>query len=323
MKKKAKVLALLTALMGFLISCGAQDMGISSTVNGIGKAESGNVSYDSVYEYGEEEYDYAGTAGNSGGNASYGESGETEILTGEKLVYTCELTLQTLDYDTCVRTIRKNISNYGGFIEDETESDSAYRWYYENYVKKNGTRTLSLTIRIPSENYDTFLETLEGNGKIISKSSYVENISRQYYETDAMIKALEIQQDRLLAMMEQAVSIEDMITIEERLSEVQYQLSIYKNRLSSMDADVKYSTVTIHVEEVMEYIQDETPVKQNTFSDRLVNTLKSTWEFFLDMLEGILFLCIRLLPIALVAGVIGMIIRLCVRSHKKKKAKKS
>lgn len=320
MKKKMRVFAMIAALVLVLTACGSS-MSKSESMNG-GSYDYGNA-YDTV-EVVVEEWDEA-----ESGNASYGTntgtgasgSGE-EVLTGDKLVYTCDLTIQTLDYEECVDTIKKNISTYNGIIERETESDNAYKWYYEDYVKKSGTRYLNLTIRIPSGKYYEFLDTLEGTGKIISKSSYVENISKQYYETSAMIESLEIQQDRLLDMMEQTTSIEDMITIEARLSEVQYQLSLYKNKLASMDADVEYSTITIRVEEVMEYIQEQPVVKTNTFLDRLWNTLVETWEFFLDMLEGLLFFVIRIIPVALVVGVIVLIVRLIVRRHKKKKAAK-
>lgn len=249
-------------------------------------------------------------------------TGETQVINGDKLVYTCNLTLQTLEYDSCVKTIRENISKYGGFIEEESEYDDAYRWYYGDYVKTTGTKHLTLTIRVPSAKYYEFLEQMEGAGKVISRNSYVENISRQYYETDAYIKSLEIQQDRLLEMMEQAVEIEDMITIEARLSEVQYQLSMAKTELSGMDADVEYSTITIDVEEVMEYTRDEPVQKRNTFGDRLKNTLTETWEFFWEMLEGILFLIIRLIPVALVAGVIAVLIIWSIKSCKKRKQRK-
>lgn len=330
MKKKMRVLTLITALILVLTACGSSmsDVGFSTSMD---KAESMNGGgYDYGMSYDTEEWvtdeiwveEESGNASYGTGSSTDGSGGNGEILTGDKLVYTCDLTIQTLDYEECVETIKNNIATYNGIIERETESDDAYRWYYEDYVKKNGTRYLNLTIRIPSGSYYEFLDTLEGTGKIISKSSYVENISRQYYETGAMIESLEIQQDRLLDMMEQTTSIEDMITIEARLSEVQYQLSLYKNRLASMDADVEYSTITIRVEEVMEYIQEQPVVKTNTFFDRLWNTLVETWEFFLDMLEGLLFFVIRMIPIALVVGVIALIVRLIVRSHKKKKAAK-
>ena len=193
MKKKMRVLTLITALILVLTACGSS-MSDANFGTSMDKAESMNGGgYDYGMSYDTEEWvtdeiwveEEKGNASYGTGSSTDGSSGSGEILTGEKLVYTCDLTIQTLDYEECVETIKNNIATYNGIIERETESDDAYRWYYEDYVKKNGTRYLNLTIRIPSEKYYEFLDTLEGTGKIISKSSYVENISRQYYETGA------------------------------------------------------------------------------------------------------------------------------------------
>ncbi|MBQ7955606.1 MAG: DUF4349 domain-containing protein [Lachnospiraceae bacterium] len=317
MKKKISALLLIFMLAVSTAACGgSSDM----AMGGSNKAEAMDSYY---YDYGVEEEVWAESGGTmDSGVATGGSSGTNEVITGDKLVYTCDLTIQTLDYDNCVQTIKDNIKKYSGIIESESEYDDAYRWYYTDYVKQSGTRSMNIIIRIPSAKYYEFLDTLEGNGKIISKNSYVENISRQYYETGAMIDSLEIQQERLLEMMEQTGSIEDMITIEARLSEVQYQLSLYKNQLASMDADVEYSTITISVEEVMEYIQDEPVKKDNTFLDRLQNTLVETWDFFWEMLEEILFLFIRLIPALIVIAVVLLIVNLIIRSVKKRKLRK-
>lgn len=101
-------------------------------------------------------------------------------------------------------------------------------------------------------------------------------------------------------MMEKSETIEDMISVEQRLTEVQSSLNSYKTYLASMNTDVKYSTITINITEVFEYKEDSSPQKTNTFFDRLFNTLKETFDFFWDMLEWILFFVIRIIPILIV-----------------------
>ncbi len=316
MKRKLSIFMALVLLMLSMTACGSASFdGVADKKNEMGSAVSDSRydGFDAMEE----------SVGSMDINTSPDKSGEGgEILTGEKLVYTCDLKLQTLNYEESVRAIKENIQAYKGIIERESESDNAYRWYYEDYVKTSGTRNLSMTIRIPSGKYSEFLDAMEGTGKVISRESFVKNISRQYYETDAYIKSLEIQQDRLLDMMEKAVSIEDMITIEARLSEVQYELNIAKTKLSSMDADVEYSTITIVVQEVLEYTPDKTPQKTNTFWDRLQNTLTETWEFFWELLEGLLFMVIRLLPVAIVVGAAGLLVLFIIRCCKKSRVRK-
>ena len=241
-----------------------------------------------------------------------------------KLIYTCDLTIQTTEFDKTVNVVHDLINQYGGFIASESRDDNDTGWYRSGYVKTSASLTDVLTIRIPAGHYYEFLDALDGNGKILSKNMYVENISRQYSETETTIKSLETQEERLLDMMAQCETVEDMITVEARLSEVQNQLKIYRNRLSGMDTDVAYSTINMRIYEVLEYTPDKEPVKVQTFGDRLKNTLKETGRGFLDFLEGLLFFIINVLPYLLIlAGIVLLIIWLVKKNHKKNPDRKT
>lgn len=232
------------------------------------------------------------------------QSPDSMTLLEEKLVYHCDLSIETLDYPATMSSVKATITKYGGIIQSESESDNGHNWYYEDYRKTSGTMYNYLEVRIPSKEYNNFLAELDGVGKIISKSTSVDNISQQYYDTTAQIEALQIQEKNLLAMLEKCETIEDMITVEQRLSEVQYELNSLQTTRRYMDMDVAYSYVNISITEVMEYRQDKEPVRRNTFADRLKNTFLSTGRGFLSFLEGLLFLVIRLSPYILIIAVI-------------------
>ncbi len=253
------------------------------------------------------------------------QSPDNMTLLEEKLVYHCNLEIETLDYAATMTSVKETISKYGGIIQSESESDSGYEWYYENYRKTSGTMHNYLEVRIPSKDYNNFLSELDGVGKVISKSTSVDNISQQYYDTTAQIEALQIQEKNLLAMLEKCETIEDMITVEQRLSEVQYELNNLQTTRRYMDMDVAYSYVNIGITEVMEYRQDSEPVKKNTFVDRLKNTIVSTGRGFLSFLEGLLFLIIRMAPYLIILVVIALLfpgekISLFMEKRRSKKA---
>ena len=232
---------------------------------------------------------------------------EDMTLLEEKLVYHCNLDIETLDYPAAIAAIKKTIAKYDGIIQSESESDSGQDWYYADYRKTSGTMHNYLEVRIPSKDYESFLGELDGVGKIISKSTSVDNISQQNYDTTAQIEALQIQEKNLLAMLEKCETIEDMITVEQRLSEVQYELNNLQTTRRYMDMDVAYSYVNISISEVMEYRKDSEPVRKNTFFDRLNHTIVSTGRGFLYFLEGLLFLLIGLMPYILIIAVIYLI----------------
>ena len=239
-------------------------------------------------------------------------------ITGDKIVYTCNITIETLNYEDCINAIKKQISEFEGFIESENESDNDYGWYNTDYKKTTGTKRNTIVIRIPSKDYETFLSSIEGNGKVISKYTNAENISKSYYNTETLIKMYEKEEENLLEMMDRTSTISEMIEIEDRLSEVQYELLMAKNNLSSMDTDVEYSTITVNVREVMAYsnVPSDEPT---TFFGKLAKSFVSGWTVFFNIIKFIIYAIVALIPEIIVVTLIIILIR---KRIKKKKIKK-
>lgn len=309
MKRQTKLVFVAALMVCILAGCGGaksstavmSDTAAPAANSSAQKSYSEGVAYDNAAATVEEEIAPAGEGGLTTSQAQKPDQSQGDItLLEEKLVYHCNLDIETLDYPAAIASIKQTITKYGGVIQSESESDSGQNWYYADYRKTSGTMHNYLEVRIPSKEYETFLAELDGVGKIISKSTSVDNISQQYYDTTAQIEALQIQEKNLLAMLEKCESIEDMITVEQRLSEVQYELNSLQTTRRYMDMDVAYSYVNISISEVMEYRKDSEAVKRNTFMDRLKHTIMSTGKGFLSFLEGLLFLIIGLFPYILV-----------------------
>ena len=241
--------------------------------------------------------------------------------TEEKLVYTCDIDIETTTYQETVTQIKKIIKDYKGIIESQEDYENETGWDVGDY-KTSVTMITNITVKVPAKDYEAFLKSLDGKGKTTRKNMNVTNISRSYYDTSATVEALKIQEKRLLEMMEQAKTIDDMIAVEKRLTEVQTQLNQEKTRLSMMDTEVAYSTITLNIEEVLEYKNQPEGRKTNKFVDRLIYAFKDSWNNFLSFLEKLLFLCIRLLPFAICAAIILIITTPLRRKHKEKTIQK-
>ena len=240
----------------------------------------------------------------------------------EKLVYTCDIDIETTTYKETTKEIESLIKKYNGIIERQEEYDNDTGWYMEDYEKTSGTMTANIVVRIPSKDYKAFINALDGKGKMTHKNMNVTNISRSYYDTAATVESLKIQEKRLLEMMKQAKTIDDMITIERRLTEVQTELNQNKTQLGIMDTEVAYSTVTLNVREVLEYKNKPEGRKTNKFSQRLINTLSDSWHNFLYFMEELLFLVIRFLPFAVLVVIVLLLTRPLRKKHKMKRAEK-
>ena len=146
------------------------------------------------------------------------------------------------------------VGRYDGWIESSSISGSNY---YQKAKGTASTRDASFTLRIPSRRFNELMESLSALGNIPYSHIYTENVTSQYVDTQARLKAYQTQEARLLEMMELAESVEDVIIIEDRLTELRYRIESLQSTLNNWDRRVSYSTVSLTVKEVREYTPED------------------------------------------------------------------
>ncbi len=114
----------------------------------------------------------------------------------------------------------------------------------------SSSRSASYTLRIPSDKLDEFIDVVETLGNVTYKNESVDDVTLRYVDVDSHKKALETEQERLLALLEKAENVEDIITIENRLSDVRYELENYEIQIRLLDNQIDYSTVYVDISEV-------------------------------------------------------------------------
>ncbi|MBQ5334204.1 MAG: DUF4349 domain-containing protein, partial [Oscillospiraceae bacterium] len=235
----------------------------------------------------------------------------------EMLVYTCNMTVDVLNFDESIEQFKESLDSFGGFVETENYSDGggSNRWYNENEEK---WQSYSATVRVPSSEYDAFCKAASELGDLRSKNASVENVSSEYYDLSTTLEIYEAKEQRYIELLADITNDEYAVTVEKELTELQIQIAKIKTRMNQIRTDVAYSFVNISINEVKEYKAE--PVKTDTFGERLKNTISETASDFRIFLEGLLFLIISLFPYLVLIGIIVFIIISIRRKIKKKKA---
>ena len=170
--------------------------------------------------------------------------------------------------------------------------------YYQKARGNASTRDASYTLRIPSARFQALMDSLSELGNIPYSHIYTENVTSQYYDAQAHLKAYQTQENRLLEMMELAETVEDVIIIEDRLTELRYQIEALQSRLNNWDRRVSYSTVSLTVKEVREYTPEE---KVNpTYGEELAQALKDGLENAGQFLKDLLVFLVEILPVLII-----------------------
>ena len=228
----------------------------------------------------------------------------------EKLVYTASVTLESEDFEAASDALHQKIASLGGIIV----SENAYNLNKKGY----GGRSMDMTVRIPQENYETFLAGLSDICNVAAVNRYVENLTERYYDNENRLKSYRIQEERLFAMLEKAESVTEMLEIESRLCDVQYQIEALTNTQRTIDNDVRYSTFNLTLTEVKKFTTPE----PETFGDKFKEAVGGSVESFGVFSENLLFFFIYVLPYLLCVAVVVVIVLVIVKVSKKKKEKK-
>lgn len=258
-----------------------------------------------------EEYEEASGYGAESKESSGADTMQELVETNRKLIKTINLELETLEYEKTIAFLEKSVSECGGYIESSSlEGSSIYSSYSERYG--------SFTVRIPKDKADSFVQDMDENTNVRRKSESTEDITLQYVDTESHKEALKVEQERLMAILEKAETVEEIISLESRLSEVRYELGNYESTLRTYDNLVEYTTIHIAVNEVEEITE---PPKQ-TAGDRMISGFKnSVKNIGRGIKEFVIWIVIQIPYLILWAIVIGVII-LVIRKIRKRKKKK-
>lgn len=316
----ASALALL-----LLSGCGTANGSASDAIFNQGSsayspAVANETSYES-YEYGYDSYDgeLYDIQPEESSEKYAGESDISSALSDRKLIRTVNMDVETReqDYDMFLSTLQEQVRNLGGYIENMDSYNGSSYGSYRN------SRNANLTLRIPKDQLDGFLNLVSDIANVVRRSDSVDDVTLTYVDLASHRNALRTEQERLLELLEQAETIEDILTIENRLSNVRYQLESMESRLRTMDNQVDYSTVYLYVSEVREL----TPVVERTVWERIaygfMDSLKEIGDGAVDIFVWVLVnLPYLALWIAFLAVVIIFIKRLWKKSGRKEKKKK-
>lgn len=245
--------------------------------------------------------------------AASGASLAENVQTGRKLIRTFDMTIQTKEFDAVLEGINTRIAELGGYIENSSlDSGSVYYNRYNRYA--------DLKARIPSDQLDKFVENVKESANVTYISEYTDDITLKYVDTESRKLSLETERDRLMELLEKAETVEEIITIESRLSEVRYELESYASQLRTYDNQVDYSTVNLSIHEV----EREVKAEEKSFWDEVKDEFTGSLYEISQGLRGFAIWFLGSLPyllgIALLACAAVLAARGLRRRRKTKKA---
>lgn len=254
------------------------------------------------------------TADEASADGAASRSAETPEY-GLKIIREATIQMQTENYSEDMAALEELVTSMGGFITSREE------WGSEQSAETGeNPRTLSLTLRIPSDQLDAFVEQAKQVGIVTASSISETDVTDQYTDTDRRLQAYQKQYDRVLEMMDQATTVEELIQIESELSRLEMEIESCQGTLNYWDARVNYSTVYIYVDEVRRAIS-----ANPSLGERMRTALANSWDDFtqgcqdlvVNLYAAIPYIAVWIVVLAAAGGIAVLIVRKVRKGRRK------
>lgn len=159
---------------------------------------------------------------------------EVTTITTPKIIKEGNLRFETTDLTATYDLILKNATLNGGTIQEDTQG------------KDYGNSYRHLVIRVPSHNFDVFIKNIsKGVSYFERKEITAEDVTAQFVDIDARLKAKKTLENRYLELLKKANKVTEMLEIEKQLSAIREEIEAKQGELNYLQNQVTNSTVTI------------------------------------------------------------------------------
>lgn len=228
----------------------------------------------------------------------------TEVVPSEKkIIRTAGMTIKTQRYDEALATLEDACLDQGGWIENTNESTNSY----------SGLRTAYLTLRVPQNALDSFLEGADSLGRVTSRNESAQDVTASYQDTQTRLNTQLALMARLQALITESADLSDLLALESQIADTQYQIDSLQTSLNRTDRQVSYSTVSITLQEEKAPELTDTSV---SFGERLVSAVQVGLENLVGFLGDMVVFLVAALPFIAIVMVVVIAVKLIKRRKK-------
>lgn len=241
--------------------------------------------------------DMANEQNMSGDGATEQADSDLGIELGDKIIENASLSYETTNFDETVDFVNEQIDQHGGQLEYSNKTANA-SYGYGDFI--------SMTIRIPNENLQAFIETLGTYDQLYLLSQEVgqTDVTKTYRDNETRIAVLREEEAALREMLQEQGSLEEVLQIRTRLSEVISEREIYENENQNYDEQIEFSSVYLSIQQTDRASDRDV----SGFWNRFVNALGDSFYSFIRVMQQLVINLVYLFPYLVILMIVVAIV---------------
>jgi hypothetical protein len=194
---------------------------------------------------------------------------ELQSLLDRKIIQSTSIDIHVDEVGRYFTDIISIATTAGGFVASSTFSNV------------DNEQVADLTIRVPSDRYQSVLIQIRDMGEVQRESSDANDITEEFTDLQARLTTLQATERRYLELLAEADGINEILLVQDRLDFVRGQIEQIQGRINLLENLTDLTTITVHLRPEAAVVE---PVPGG---DDPLDAAASAWGASLDVLQGI------------------------------------
>ena len=205
-------------------------------------------------------------------------------------------------------TIEVNVENtlvVKQAIEDrvaEMSSEGAFVIFSNESGRRNNLPAVNIAIRVPATRFDDMMDWLAdqaAEGTVAARSETADDVTAEYIDLAARAQSLQAARDRLLELMQNAETTEELLLAEQQLTQREAEIESLQGRLQYLSQAAQLSRIDITL---TPYILSQPPDVRWRPAETTRRAYDSLLNSGRDFLDFLIIFAIAILPWLIAAG---------------------
>lgn len=156
--------------------------------------------------------------------------------TERRLIHRATLRLRVDDYVEARDAVTALADRFDAYVGGEQEN--RYPGRIEN----------TITLRVAADRFEPMMEALLAVGREVDfRTVEVEDVTRQFVDLEARLRARRAVAERLMALLNRADTVEEILAVQTQLAQVQEEIEAAEGQLRYLRNQVALSTITLTI----------------------------------------------------------------------------
>ncbi len=155
------------------------------------------------------------------------------IVIDRKTIQNADLSMKVQDVTAAIDQIIALANQNGGYTVN-------------SHISRNDQQVSGrLSVKVPQDNLLPVIAAIADLGEITDKTITTQDVTQEYYDAQARLKALQTKEERLLGLMDKAANVTELISIESELGKTRSDIEVLTGRLQYLTNVTTYSLINI------------------------------------------------------------------------------